>query len=131
MKRFITMLMALVIMACGPDSGPGSGDIDSQAVSGRIEPDTLYRGYLVRHQGGICGLVLIEAGQFADDASIRFTEGPDAARFHAGDSLVSVCNPGQVMFADQVTGQSHMVRAPSRLGDAESFVRNHLETLLL
>ncbi|MBT8061715.1 MAG: hypothetical protein HKO64_10635 [Xanthomonadales bacterium] len=133
MIRILTILAAGLLCACDTshDAMIVDGNIQSKAVSGAIAPDTLYRGSLVATSNGICGLVLIEAGQFAEDASIRFNTSFDPPGFEAADGIRADCIAGQVSFIDLVTGQSHTSAAPDSLDAADAFTRSHIEILLL
>jgi hypothetical protein len=129
------LLALIVILAVSCDSARESpdqiGTIESRAVMGAIAPDTVYRGSFVSMQQGICGLVLIEAGGFAEDARITFNTAPNPPAFEASDGIRADCTAGRMTVIDLVTGQGHEVTAPASLSDAEPYTREYIELLLL
>jgi len=133
MSRLSLFFVLAMLMSCSEsDNSIGAGtDIAEKAISGEIAPDTVYRGYFVSNTHGVCGLILIDAGGFPDNANIQFFTSSGSPYFQAGQILNADCISGKVTIADLVTGQRHMTSAPRSLADAEEFTREYIEILLL
>ena len=132
MIKIATMVLTLFIVACDVSHEPVSLDksIQSTAVVGEIAPDIFFRGSFIAQSGGICALVLIEAGQLAKDASIRFNSSLDPPGFEASDGIRSDCIKGQVTFIDMVTGEAQTIPAPVSLEEAQTFSRYQIKSFV-
>lgn len=99
MRTIELILLMIPLAACDGARLPEgvSDSIQSEAVMGFIPPDTAYRGMFVARAGYICGLVLIEAGEFAEDASITFNTSPPEPAFPAASCPCSVTGSITVM----------------------------------
>lgn len=133
MRIVLLSMLALALAGCDGMGAPGDtpSTIETQAVMGFIPPDTAYRGMFVARAGYMCGLVLIEAGEFAEDAHIRFNSSPTEPSFQAAGGIEASCSPNRMTVIDLVTGQGHEADAPASLAEAEDFTRSYIDALLL
>lgn len=99
MRTLVLILLIFPLAACdGARTLESVSDsIQSEAVMGFIPPDTAYRGMFVARAGYICGLVVIEAGEFAEHTSITFNTSPPEPAFPAASCPCSVTRSITVM----------------------------------
>jgi len=133
MMKILLALIVILTVSCDMAREPAAetGTIESRAVMGAIPPDTVYRGSFVSMRQRICGLVLIEAGEFTGDAHITFNTTPDPPAFETFDGIQADCTASRMTVIDLVTGQRHEAAAPPSLSDAEQYTREYIELLLL
>jgi hypothetical protein len=131
MKLFFIVAVLFLVVSCDAQKEADFSKAQELYISGDIAPDTVYRGMFVSSSTGLCGLVLIDAGQFSEDFDISFNPDSSPPYFSAGNVVHAKCTAKNILFMDLLTGQSHLADAPRKLEAADSFVRNHLELLLL
>jgi hypothetical protein len=133
MERLIHIIAVLCLVSCdnGPQPAVGINAESVQQVSGAIPPDTIYLGSFVNGPAGICGLILIEAGDSFGQIKIQFDAESSPPHFLVENMLQADCKPGEITVSDLVTGQTHLASAPHTMNTIDRFTREYIEILTL